>query len=67
MTSDLLRVSEVAERLGQRQETIRRKCGAGEIPCIRLGAGPRAPIRVRLDELEQWLDEPLQPDSEEES
>ncbi len=47
----LLTVAETAERLRQSQETVRRKIREGVIPAIRLGAGPRAPLRVDDQEL----------------
>ena len=51
----LLTVAETAERLRQSQETVRRKIREGVIPAIRLGAGPRAPLRVDDQELRAWL------------
>lgn len=51
----LLTVHEAAERLGQHEETVRRKIREGTIPALRLGHGPRAPIRVDEDELDAWL------------
>ena len=57
--TDLLRLREVARRLDVCEETARRLVARGELPAVRLGAGPRAPIRVASDELQAWLDAPL--------
>lgn len=59
MSADLLTAKETAVMLGLTPATIRRKVAAGEIPAVRLGTRPRAPIRVPADELEEWLDAPL--------
>lgn len=42
----LLRVPEVAEQLGVGRATVYRRIVDGTIPAVRVGAGPRAPIRV---------------------
>ena len=54
--TQLLTVGEVALRLRQSERTVRDKIASGSLPAIRIGAGPRAPIRVRADELLAWLD-----------
>jgi hypothetical protein len=46
---------ELAYAWRQSPETIRRKVAAGQLPSIRLGSGPRTPIRIPLDELEAQL------------
>jgi excisionase family DNA binding protein len=51
----LLTVGEVALRLRQAETTVRRKIAEGEIPAVKIGAGPRAPIRVPLEEFQAWL------------
>jgi excisionase family DNA binding protein len=51
----LLRISEVAERLGVHDRTVRRLINTGEIAAVKLGHGKRSPIRVPADELEAWL------------
>jgi excisionase family DNA binding protein len=51
----LLTVGEVAQRLGQHPETIRRKAREGEIPALKLGTGPRARFAFDRDELEAWV------------
>jgi excisionase family DNA binding protein len=52
---DLLRIPEVAAFLRCTEEVVRRKIRSGELPGVRLGSGPRAPLRVPADELERWL------------
>lgn len=54
--TQLLTVAEVARRLQQTERTVRDKVAAGLIPSIRIGDGPRAPIRVPVEALERWLD-----------
>jgi len=51
----LLTVPEVARRLRQSQESIYRKIRSGEIPAVRIGSGPRPPLRVNEAELAEWL------------
>ena len=51
----LVTVHEVAARLGQTEQTIRRKVRAGELPGVRIGQGPRAPLRVPSGFLDAWL------------
>ena len=53
--TQLLTVGEVALRLRQSERTVRDKIAAGVLPAIKIGSGPRAPIRIRADELEHWL------------
>lgn len=52
----LLTVSEVARMLRQSEVTIRRKLHSGELPgALRIGAGDKAPLRVRSDVLTRWV------------
>jgi excisionase family DNA binding protein len=51
----LLRINEVAERLGVSPSTVRRLLGNGELPWLRLN-GPGSSIRIPEDKLEQWLE-----------
>jgi excisionase family DNA binding protein len=51
----LLTVHQTARRLGVAEETVRRKLKSGELPGLRLGAGPRAPYRIDESELRDWL------------
>jgi len=52
---ELLTTAQVARRLSQSEESIRRKARDGTLPVIRLGDGPRAQLRFDLHELENWL------------
>ena len=52
---ELLRVGEVAARLRCTPEVVRRKIRSGELPGLRLGSGPRAPLRIPADALDAWL------------
>jgi excisionase family DNA binding protein len=52
----LLTVGEVALRLRQSERTVRDKIASGALPAVRIGEGPRAPLRVDARELERWLD-----------
>jgi excisionase family DNA binding protein len=54
-TLQLLTVRETAEVLRQSEWSVRQKIGRGEIPAIRVGVGPRAPLRVLRSELERFL------------
>ena len=54
-TARLLRVPEVAEKLQLSVWSIYRKVESGEIPAVRLGSGPMAPIRIDEHELLAWL------------
>jgi excisionase family DNA binding protein len=51
-----MRVKEVAHELGQHPATIYRKVNDGSLPVVRLGDGPRAPIRIDSGELDAWLE-----------
>jgi excisionase family DNA binding protein len=53
--TQLLTVAEVADCLRQSERTVRDKIAAGLIPSVRIGDGPRAPIRVDLAALEDFL------------
>jgi len=56
-TPELLTVPEVARLLRLTRASVYGKIAEGEIPAVRLGQG-RASLRVRSDELEQWLQGP---------
>ena len=51
----LLTVGQVADRLQVSRWSVYRRVAEGQIPAVKLGTGPRAPLRVDADELEQWL------------
>jgi excisionase family DNA binding protein len=44
--TQLLTVAEVARRLQQTERTVRDKIASGQLPAVKIGTGPRAPIRV---------------------
>jgi excisionase family DNA binding protein len=50
----LLTVSEAAARLGQSDQTVRRKIRSGMLPAVQLG-GPRSAVRIDERDLETWL------------
>jgi excisionase family DNA binding protein len=51
----LLTVGEVALRLRQSPRSVRDKIAAGDLPALKIGRGPRAPIRIDAGELDAWL------------
>lgn len=51
----LLTVGEVALLLRQSERVVREKINAGVLPAVRIGPGPRAPLRVDRREFSQWL------------
>jgi excisionase family DNA binding protein len=54
----LLGVKEVALRLRCSPKTVYRKVSSGELPAVKLGSGPKAPIRVDAGELDAWIYHP---------
>jgi excisionase family DNA binding protein len=60
----LLRISEAAERLNGSRASVYRWIAEGRVPAVQLGDGG-APLRIPVDELEEWLDSPLQDDEQE--
>jgi len=54
-TQRLLTVREVAHRLAVSPYTVYRRVAAGELRGVRVGNGPSALIRVRPDDLEEFL------------
>lgn len=52
----LLTVGEVACTVVRAKRTVRDKINAGALPAIKIGTGPRAPIRVDPAELDAWLE-----------
>jgi excisionase family DNA binding protein len=52
---ELLTTAQVARRLKQSEEVVRRKARDGTLPALRLGPGPRAPLRFDERALEAWL------------
>jgi excisionase family DNA binding protein len=55
--SRLLTVGEVALTLRQSERTVRDKIASGDLRGVRIGSGPRAPIRVEAAELEAFIHE----------
>jgi excisionase family DNA binding protein len=55
--SRLLTVREVAAELGVSPVTVYRWVTDGRVPAIRLGVGPRAPVRIDPDELAERVAE----------
>jgi excisionase family DNA binding protein len=62
----LVDLSEAAYELGLSQRTVRRYVHHGDLPAVRLGDGPRAPIRLRRRDLDAFVDEHLMPATSEE-
>jgi excisionase family DNA binding protein len=54
--TQLLTVAEVARRLRQSERTVRDKIASGALPAVKIGTGPRAPIRVDPAKLDAWLE-----------
>ena len=42
--------------LRQSPRVVRDKIARGELPAVRIGTGPRAPLRVDRAEIEAWLE-----------
>jgi len=55
-TIDLLKPSEVAQRLGVSRSWLYAAAADGRIPAVRLG-GPDGPLRFVPGDLEAWIDE----------
>jgi hypothetical protein len=51
----LLTAREATQVLRQSEWSVRQKVGRGEIPSLRVGVGPRAPIRIVRADLERWV------------
>jgi excisionase family DNA binding protein len=51
----LLTVGEAALVLRQSPRSVRDKIAAGEIPAMKIGPAPNAPIRIDSLEFERWL------------
>lgn len=57
MVEELLTVRDVAERLNVSVDTVRRYIRRGDLPTVRLGSGPAAPVRIRLDAVLRFIRE----------
>lgn len=53
-SAPLMKVSDVQTRLGLGPTATRALIGSGTIPSLRVGPGSRS-IRVRAEDLEQWI------------
>lgn len=53
--SQLLTVSEVADRLRLSERTIRRRVALGHLDALRLGPGSAAPLRFDEEALERFV------------
>jgi excisionase family DNA binding protein len=51
----LLTVKEAAQLLRLTEWSVRAKVTSGQLPALRLGDGPRAPIRISARALDDWL------------
>jgi excisionase family DNA binding protein len=51
----LLTVAEAAGLARLSEKTVRRRIATGELPAVRLGAGPRAPLRIDPAELAAFV------------
>jgi excisionase family DNA binding protein len=52
----LLRVEYAAQLLGLQPITVRRRIRAGELASVRLGSGPKAPVRVATSDLAAYVE-----------
>jgi excisionase family DNA binding protein len=52
----LLTVPEVADRLNVSVRTVKRRIQAGELPAVRVGSSPQAPVRIDPIELEAFVE-----------
>lgn len=52
----LLTIDEVAVRLRLSRSAVRRRIWQGELPVVRLGNGPAAPVRVDEHELDRYIE-----------
>lgn len=55
ITPRLLTIPEVAATLRTSRWSVYKRIGSGELPAIRIATGPKAPLRVDAQELEQFL------------
>ena len=57
MSTRLLTIPEAADRLACSPALIRRRITAGELTAVRLGASPRAPVRIAPRALDAFLED----------
>jgi excisionase family DNA binding protein len=53
----LVKARDVAELLSLEMDTVLDRFQRGELPGFRLGGRKGAPVRFRLSEIEEWLEE----------
>ena len=58
MTTSLFTVDEVAQTLRLAPRSVYERISSGELAAIRLGSGPKAPIRVSAEELDRYVSPP---------
>ena len=51
----LLSVNAAAQRLGVSQSTLRRRVASGELPSVRIGHSPCAPVRIVAQDLVDFV------------
>jgi excisionase family DNA binding protein len=54
-SDELLKIGEVAEELRLHPMSVWRRVADGSLPCVRLGNGKAAPIRIPRRELDLYL------------
>lgn len=54
--SEFLTVNQVADLLRMSRGSVRRRIAAGELDVVRVGTGPRAPIRIASGDLADYLE-----------
>jgi excisionase family DNA binding protein len=54
LDTDLLKPTEIADRLGVSRSWVYEAAKTGRIPCVRLG-GPDGPLRFLREDVEAWL------------
>lgn len=57
----LLKARDVADLLGLEMSTVLDRFQRGEIPGFRLGGRKGGPVRFRLSEIEEWLENSCRP------
>lgn len=55
LNDPVLTIKQVAPLLNLNEWTVREWVDEGRLPAVRLGTGPRAPIRVRVSDVEKLL------------
>ncbi len=53
--AEFLTIDQVAEVLHLSHQSVRRRIRAGELDIVRIGSGPKAPIRIASGDLIEYL------------